>query len=45
VKVAVVRLAAMHLAHAETYLMPNQEDQSSIGAELLGSVRFDLKTS
>ena len=45
VKVAVVRLAAMHLAHAETYLLPNQEDQSNMGAELLGGVSFDLKPS
>ena len=42
VKVAVVRLAAMHLAHAETYLMPSTyKQQSGMGAELLGSVSFD----
>ena len=43
VKVAVVPLAAMHLAHAETYILPQR--QSSMGAELLGGDNFDSKLS
>jgi len=43
VKVAVVQLAALHLAHTETYTAPSSDKrQSSRSAELLGSASFNL---
>ena len=43
VKVAVVQLAVLHLAHAETYIAPSSDKrQSSMGAELLSSADFNL---
>jgi len=42
-KVAVVQLAALHLAHTETYIAPSSDKrQSSMSAQLLGSASFNI---